>query len=312
MQLYELMEQLQNKTTKPVYIFTGEEIAIMDIYIKQIVTLLDAIPRRVDSLGSVFSKLKNSSFLAKKACYIIRDDKDYMTQEKVWQSVNSGAIQGDNTIILVYTTIDKRSKFYKQHQDMIVNFEKLPSTILAKYIAKEIGLQGELAANLAQVCDNDYSRILLECDKINHLHNARGISIEDAYKQALAEGVIYKQPQDVVFEFIDAVCKRRVKLTYELLEELKETGEPPLIIITLLYNNMRQMLLVQSAGDTNDIEGRTGLSAWQIKCAKEKGKHYAVPELVRALRVIRETERGIKAGTVESTLAVDYILVNIL
>lgn len=312
MQLAELKQQLMNKTINPLYIFTGPEIAIMNVYIDKIATLANTDVKRVDSVVSISNKVQNRALTPKLSTYIVRNDKDYTTQENVWNKLVNGTLQHDNIIILVYDNLDKRSKFYKQHQQMIVEFEKLSSIVLAKYIEKEIGLGGEMAVQFAELCDNDYSRILLECDKLTQLSKVYNINIQEAYKRAIKEKLIYTSPKDVIFEFIDAVCKRQLYTSYKLLEELKGVDESPLVMLSLLYNNFRMMLLVQSSGDTNDICGRTGLTQWQVKVTKEKGQKYSIPELVRAIRVVRETERNIKIGQIDSEVAVDYVLVNVL
>jgi DNA polymerase III delta subunit len=248
----------------------------------------------------------------KSSCYIIRDDKEYLAQEKIWDTLNSGAVQGDNVIILVYSNLDKRSKFYKHHVDMLTEFEKLIPEVLAKYIKKEIGLDVKKGVQFAELCDCNYSRILLECDKIKHLAAARKCDIEMAYSIAVKEKLIHVEPKDVIFELIDAVCKRQINRSYTLLEELMSINESPLGIISLLYTNFRSMLLVQSAGAGADITKRTGLTGWQVKLAKEKGVHYSIGELVKAIRTIRETEKGIKTGMIEQVMAIDYILANVM
>jgi len=312
MQIHELKEQLVKKIVQPIYIFTGEEIAIMDIYINKIAEIMNTKPKRVDSIGSIFRRLQNQSFVNKPSCYVIRDDKDYMQQDKIWEQMNNGLIQGDNTIILVFTNLDKRSKFYKQHTDMLTEFEKLIPQVLAKYIKREIGLDINKAVKFAELCDCNYSRILLECDKIKHLAQANNISIDQAYDIAIRDNLIYTSPKDVIFELVDAVCKRQPERSYLLLDELMATNENPLGAISLLYTNFRSMLLVQSAGTKADITKRTGLTGWQVKLAREKGVNYSVGELVKYLRLIRETEKGIKTGVIEQEMSLDYILANVL
>ena len=44
----------------------------------------------------------------------------------------------------------------------------------------------------------------------------------------------------------------------------------------------------------------------------EKGNKYDLQELVKAVRILREVERGIKIGQIDAELAIDYVLVNIL
>lgn len=311
MELYQLKEQIVKKALNPLYIFTGEEVAIMDIYIKQVAAVKNATPTRVDSISGIYRKLQTSSLMSKPKCYVIRDDKEYMTQENIWEGLNVGAIQGDNVIILVFTNLDKRSKFYKHHSEMMVEFAKLSNDLLAKYIKKEIGLDAKNGVKLAELCNSDYSRILLECDKLNHLALATKKTIEHAFEMAVENKLIYCPPKDVIFEFIDAVCKRQIKRSFDLLAELNAINESPLAMISLLYTNFRSMLLVQTAGGGDNLTSRTGLTPWQVKLAKEKGNHYSANELVAIIKLIRQTEKAFKTGGIEQDMAISHMLINI-
>lgn len=312
MQLNELKSQLVKKSLKPLYIFTGEEIAVMDIYIQKIVQISGYKMVRANSVSSIFSKLQSNSFMNNPSCYVIRDDKDYTLQDKIWADFRAGKIQNKNIIILVYTNIDKRSKFFKQNEDHLIYFDKLSENVLAKYIKKEIDISTKNALLLSNLCDNNYSRILLECDKIKHIANAKNWDEDRAFKVALETKTIHQDAKDVIFDFIDAVCKREIRTSYALLAELNEINESPLVMLSLLYNNFRAMLLVKGAGNCDNICNRTGLTPFQVKLAKEKGNEYDLAELVQAIRYIREAERGIKIGQLESEMAVNYVLANIL
>jgi hypothetical protein len=61
----------------------------MNIYIDKIAEIMNTKPKRVDSIGSIFGKLQNQSFINKPSCYVIRDDKDYMQQDKIWEQMNN-------------------------------------------------------------------------------------------------------------------------------------------------------------------------------------------------------------------------------
>lgn len=311
MQLIDLKEQLTKKVTNPLYVFTGPEIAIMDIYVNKIAQVSGAKIKRVESVSAIFGKLQNNHFINSTTVYIIRNDKEYTNTQNAWENLNDKVTKGNNIVILIYDNIDKRSKFYKHYSNTIVEFNKLSSEVLAKYIKKEIGLPESYGVDLSDICDNDYSRILLECDKLTHLKNALKTDIIGAYNTAMNQKLIYVSPKDAIFTFVDVVCRRQISKVYSLYQELLAINESPLAVISVLYNNIRQMLLVQSAGG-GDIVSRTGLTAWQVKMAKEKGNKYTIPELVKALRLIRETERGIKVGLIDQAIAVEYILVNIL
>lgn len=80
-----------------------------------------------------------------------------------------------------------------------------------------------------------------------------------------------------------------------------------------MYSGFKQILMVQGLGrnQTEPVK-RTGLTAWQVKMAKDKQGHYSISELVDALNVIRDVEKGIKTGTIDSDVAVEYVIVNIM
>ena len=311
MQLPELQRQLARAESKPFYLFSGEEVGIMDIYLQKIAEVGNATLKRVDSVKDIFAGLQAHSFLSKPSCYVIRDDKDLLKQdETVWQGLRDGVTQGKNIVILIYTSLDKRTKFYKANESVITVFEKLSGEVLARYASNACGLNERYGYDLAHRANLDYSRLMLECDKLVLLSRVRGIKIDEAYRQAIHEKLIHTSPQDVVFDFVDAFCKRQGKKAFELWAELQESGNNPLGTLALLYNNFKAMLLVSGGG--GNLAQRTGLTPWQVKNAQKKGNNYNVWELVEALRTLQGLEQGIKTGRIEAGMSIDYALISIL
>lgn len=312
MNLPQLKEQLTKKQVSSLYVFAGAETAIMDVYVEKVAAVLGTEVVRVDALSNIFSRLRNRSIVKTRSCFVIRNDKEYLQQEKVWDSIISGQAQGDNVIILIYTNLDKRGKFYKRHVDILTEFERMSADVIGKHVKKKIGLDEKSGAELAEMCGCDYGRTMLECDKLQHLSNAKNMPIDIAFKVAKQDKLIYVPPTDAIFEMIDSVCKRQEARSFALWEELQERKESPLAVISLLYSNFRSMMLVQSAGNGEGICDRTGLTAWQVKLAKEKMGQYSTEELVSCIRIIRGIEKGIKTGTIDQEIAVDVLLVQVM
>lgn len=151
-------------------IFTGSEWEVQKIYIQQIAKVTDSDVVRIDSISSIYNKLKNKSFISKSVCYVVRDDKDLMENEKLQQQLNS--LLGDNILIHLITSVDKRTKFYSTYKDKIIEFEPLKPEILKKYIKKQIDLSDKNCQILIDICESDYGRILLEIDKIRRYVDA--------------------------------------------------------------------------------------------------------------------------------------------
>ena len=299
---------IKSNTIPNILYFTGNEWEVQKLFIQQIskVTALEII--RVDSIMDVLGKFKSRSFVQKSYIYIVRDDKQYMDDEKA-QALLPGII-GKNMFILLLTNVDKRTKFYKTNKDSIVEFEALPERMLIKYIQKDISLSENNCKKLIEVCESDYGRILLEIDKIKRFDHEMTIGKDNAFEHLLCEGIIYTPPKDAIFDFVDAVLDRNIRC-FDLYEQCKAVGEATLVMISVLYNNAKAVLQVQSC-ESKDISKSTGLTGFQIMNAKKHIGKYRSGELVKLMKKCIECEQGIKTGKIEEQFAVEYILVNVL
>ena len=116
---------------------------------------------------------------------------------------------------------------------------------------------------------------------------------------------------DITFEFIEKVITRQEKESLDLYNKLEQNGESNIKLLSLLYNNFRTILLIQSC-HSNDICKTTGLTNGQVYYNKDKVGYYSIGELVRALKLIQKIEEGIKTGKIEEKISINYLLVNII
>lgn len=320
MKLHELQQQIISKSLDKLYIFYGEEVGIMDIYLDKIYSVVGADVARVETVQEAYAKMRQKKLAGGPRCFVVRDDKDFLKDDKVWNNVFSLVNSSSDYLILIYSSMDKRNKFYKQNADNMTEFEKLSSAMLSKYIEKELpGISNSAAVHLAEVCECNYSRILLECDKIKNYSGGTGkwFDGEANYSAVLDvlldQGVIFKPIGDITFKFTDAILTRNYKDAAEYLCQARLKGEPEIMVLSILYNGFKQILMVQGLGkDQSEPVKRTGLTAWQVKMAKEKQGHYSISELVNALKVVRFAEKGIKTGQLDAEVAFEYVIANIM
>lgn len=310
MNLAELKKSIIDKHFNNVYIFTGDEIKVMNIYITQIANAQSRTVIRKDNVGEIFKTLKISKLTKESNVYVILDDFDFVKQENYWEQLMTAT--QDHTIILVYSQLDKRGKFYKTYKDEICEFEKLSEVVLAKYIQKEIPLDTESAKELALMCENSYNRVLMEVDKLKHLMDVYSITAQDAFNKMLNEELINTTQTELAFKIVDAICKRQVQTTFELLQYLDVVKDSPIAILSLLYSNIKSMLLVAVCPKEGKISEVTGLSGWQIKTAYEKGNNYEPTELLNIMSVIKHIDEGIKIGKVEPQYAIPYLVAKVM
>ena len=313
MNIADVKTDIKNKKIRPYYIFAGEEIEIQRIYINKIAEVLGYEVVRVECIADVWSSIITPTLFDKPCVYVVRDDKDLLQNEKLNEKLNSEIENlNGNVIINLITTVDKRTKWYKSNSAKIVLFERLSDEVLIKYIQREITLNKRNCERLIAICENDYSRILLEIDKIKSFINFLPESdCNKVFESFVADGVIHTPPKDAIFDLVDAILKRQIDRVYDLLEQCYAVGEANMVILSVLYNNAKQVLQVQAC-ESSDIAKSTGLTSWQVKCAKDKCGFYSIGELVDILRLIQKIQKGIITGQIEDSMSVEYLLVNIL
>ena len=307
MNIADVKTDIKNKAIKSYYIFTGEEIEIQRLYINKIAEVLGYPIVRAESIESVWPSIISPTLFDTPSVYVVRDDKHFAQDEVLQNSLAQNKLNG-NVIINLVSTFDKRSRWYKSNKDKIIVFERLSAELLSKYIQREMTLNKRNTSRLIAICESDYSRILLEIDKIKRFSTD---NYDVSFEHLVSEGVIAIPPQDAIFNLVDAILNRQVSKVYDLYEQCKAVGEANMVILSVLFTNTKQTLQVQSCEST-DIASSTGLNGWQIKCAKEHIGKYSNSELISIMRLIQEIKKSILIGQIEDDMSVEYLLVNIL
>lgn len=310
MDVSSLKSHIKLKTVPSFLIFAGEEWKVQEIYINQIAKAMNKEVRRIDSIADIYSSLKNKSFVQKSYVYVVRDDKELMTNEKIQQQINNGLL-ADNILILILTNIDKRTRFYKAYNAQICVFEKLSNSLLTKYINAEIKLSERNIQQLINICESDYGRILLEIDKIKRYKESYGDDGNHSFEVLLATGAIYQPPYDAIFDLVDAILDRKVNKSFDLLQQAYDIGEATLVMLTVLYNNAKAVLQVQTY-QGNNLSKATGLTGFQISNAKKHVGKYSDNALIYIVELVQKIEKGIKTGKMEDEFAMQYLLCHIL
>lgn len=313
MEILSLKHNIMNGDLDNFYIFTGDEITMQQIYVNQISKVSDKSVKYIDDISTLYST--SNSLFQKPYCYVCIDDMAFMDSEKAWNNIKS--VLSDNILIVWYNKIDKRSKFYKHFKEDITVFEPMSAEILKKHIKEQIDLSDRNCDTLVKMCENNYDRILLEIDKIKNWYNlniknqSASVLYDEAFKQLLSDGTICASQQNIVFEFVDSVIIGDITNSFRLLDDCIEQADSNLGVLTLLYNNFKMLLQVQSCKADN-VSENTGLEEWEVKRTKAKIGAYSIREIIDAMQLIREMEIGVKQGIVTEEYVLPYTMVKIL
>ena len=260
----------------------------------------------VDSLVDLMTGVKTKALIPVRHLYVIMDDKEYLTNERMWEKFTG---LKDDVVVFYYTTVDKRLKFWKNNKDRAVEFGRLDDAVLIKYIKKECpDMPENLCSRLIDACDSDYGRILSELDKVRHYSNHEAVRADYVLEKFLDNGTIYRNPKDAIFDFVAAVLERHPTKAYDLLQQSKAVGEANMVLISVLYNNFKTLLQVQSGKSWKEL----GLNGFAVKNVAPFKNNYSNSEIVHAMKVIREIEKGIKTGAIPDDLSVEYFLVQVI
>lgn len=307
MEVREVKQQIKQRRISPFYVFTGDEIEAQRIYIEKIAEVTGKQVRRIESVSEAFNR--RASILRVSNVFVCRDDKDF------WRSATELSVVeellGDNILVLQMTAIDKRSKSSKAYSERTVEFNYMDADVLYKYTERACRLSDDRAYDLIDMCENDYSRILLECNKINRYAQATGAGVDNAFDKLVEEKAITRPPKDAIFDFTDALLRAQIDRAFSLLEECRAIGEPSLRILSVLYSNFRRVLAYQ-VSESRDICAETGLTPFEVKLAKATSNVWSSEDIVYFLRNIQQIEQGIKTGEVDESIAVDLLMVQIL
>ena len=304
MNVAELRNAIISKNLPSVLIFTGEEVGVQDVYLKQIAAAKNAQIKTFATLVDLWRQKLNSHSIGP-VLNIVRND------EEAWECIERLQAMPGNSV-LKFTKVDKRLKFGKRFVDIVVDFEKLSAEQLARYIVADLKCTQERAVQLAIYAGRDYLRSLLECDKIKRFARVAGIqNMDRAFDWAVKEGVVKPDFEASVFEFVDLVV-RRDKRCLELWDKLVESGEASVTALSLIFLGFRNVLVAQTDAGGKGVQERTGLAPFLFHKAKENSGYFINKDLENILSLIKGVEQGVKTGKIEEEMAVPYVLANIL
>ena len=161
--------------------------------------------------------------------YIIYNDKNVTIDDTLVDKL----INSKRNIIVYYTELDRRSSFYKNNKNYIVEFKKLDKDTLLAYAIKlckdkKCSIDQDKLVTLIEYCNNDLGILINELDKIFTLEQENSNVLT---KYLLEEGFIdYRETN--IFDFINLILNKDKKA----FEYYLRINESPVNILINLFN----------------------------------------------------------------------------
>lgn len=313
MELVDLMKKISEDNIPHFLILFGNEQKILELYVDKIIEKLQAKKVICESVSNFISISGRKSIDKSKKVYVVQEDTNYVKAEDSWDKIQKQVKH--NYLILRYNSLDKRSAFVKKNQQNIVEFSYLSNEVLQQYIQRDLpNLSDENVSKLIGYCSNDYGRILLEIDKVKqYMKSIKSNNEDKCFKTLDKQGLFHKEIGDITFELTDAVLGGYTDTAIKKLDEAKRKGEPAMMIATILYTGFRNLLAYQGLGKNKQgaVE-RTGMTNGEVwRCSKLTGG-YTISELKRNMFLCQKVESGIKMGTIDEDIALEYLVLSCL
>ena len=290
--LMDLMSDIRSNKLKPFYIFIGEEIGLMNVYLGHIKPKVI----RESSVLTTLPSLTQRSLIVSNRVYAVRDDKDFLATESRWKRLEDIRY---GTLILMYTKIDSRSKFLKQFEDNVITFDRMTSSQLVNHFAKSVTFPIPLLEQIIELCDRDYSRISNELDKLNRV----SLPTEEAVNK-----IVHRDVEFQIFEAVDSVIRYEPVKAFEYVEILLATQENVLGFLTLLYNQFSAAARILGSSDAK--ESTINIKQFIINKIKSNF-NYSLDSAFQGMTIIGDIIEGIKSGLYTDTMAVQICLLKI-
>lgn len=313
MELVDLMKRISSNDIPHFLILFGEEQTILNIYLTHILEVTKSKRISADSVSYVMQNINKKSLDKSIRLYVVQDDMAFLKVEDSWETVRNTPTK--DYIILRYHSLDKRSAFAKKNQQNLVEFSRLTKEVLQTYISKDLpDLSEKNSSKLIEYCNYDYGRILMEIDKIKQYSSIRtDLTIDSCFVQLDKQGLFHKEIGDITFELTNAVLGGYTETAIKKLDEAKRKGEPAMMIVSILYNGFRNLLAYQGLGSNKQgAMERTGMTKGELYgCTKNVGG-YNISEVKRNMLKCQEIEAGIKMGTIDEDIALEYAVLSCL
>lgn len=259
-------------------------------------------------LAQMLDSIQNLPFLAERKLVILRDlSANKSAAEAIEQIIESSG--GSADLILVETTPDKRTVFYKtlQKKTKLESFEEVDPRVLGKWLVEEAHkLGGELSQADA-----------------NYLIDRTGGS-QQALSQELAKLTMYSAkitrqtidllteptPQTKVFDLLDAAFAGQKARTLKLYEDQRAQSVEPQIILAMIAWQLRAIVAIKLAA-SRPVPSQLGLSPFVASKASGLAQKIPLDSLKELVTQALEIDYKSKSSSLDLDEALKNYLVTI-
>ncbi len=324
----QIVTDIQNKRTKPVYLLTGEEPYYIDKIAEHIeTTVLTPEEREFNqmvlygkdvSIDDIVSNSKRYPMMAEKQIIIVKEAQHLSkTIEDLSNYVENPQPSTVLVICYKYTKLDKRKKLYKSVQKYGVLFEskKLFENQVSDWIRKVLqgkgyGITPKAAMLLVEFLGTDLSKISKELEKLELVLPPKSEITPSDIEENIGISKDYNN-----FELKKAIGERDVLKATRIITYFAQNPKdnPFVLTITLLHSFFTQLLQFHGLSDhsAKNVARILGINPFFVSEYQIAAKNYSmkrVSQIVATLRDLDVKSKGVGANLSQADLLKELLV----
>jgi len=318
-----LMEDIQKREFKQVYLFFGEETYLKTLYKNKLKKALipegDTMNLNVYEgkgiqVKEVIEQAETLPFFADRRL-IILENSGFFKNASPEMVEYLGQVPEETCILFVESEIDKRGKLFKmvKNKGRAVEMGRQDSKTLMNWVLTVLRKEKKNITSATmklflERVGSDMELISQELEKLLSYTMGRDIiTSEDV------EAVCIERTENRIFDMINAMAEKRQKKALELYYDLLALKEPPmriLYLITRQFNLLMQAKELRLQGfNTGDIAAKMGIQGFIARNYVRQIEFFSQDILKNAVRDCIETEEAVKTGRINDVMSVELLIV---
>ena len=318
----EIRKNIKENTFHRAYLLYGDEEYLVSTYKKM---LKDAIcgddtmnlsiyqGKDID-LKDVGDTCRTMPFFAELRLVVIEDSGMFRNSSEEMTEIVKGA--PDTTIFLFTDSeVDKRNRLYKAVNEIghVCEMKTQSERELAEWAGRIFGTYGKRitasdAAKFVGLAGPDMNNIRNEAMKlVSYTGDSDVITSKDI------EDIVSIQPEDRVFDMINAMASHEKDKAIRLYADLMELKEPPVKILALISRQFEKLLAVndmlKAGAGKKEIASRLGINPYFVGRYMTQAGAYTDARLRQALTDCVNTDYEIKSGITDDKYSVEMLIV---
>lgn len=314
-------EDIKSGQYKKVYLLYGEESFLKQSYKKKLKEAVagddtmnyNYFEGKGLDVNELISLSDTMPFFSDKRLIIIEDSGFFKTSSEALADYLP-MIPDTTCIVFVEDAVDKRNRLFKKVKELghAAEMKRQDSAQLARWAGTILAQNGRKITGstmnlFLERTGDDMENIRMELEKlISYTMGSDVVTTEDV------EAVTTVQVTNKIFDMVNAIVTRKMRLAMDLYEDLLTLKEPPMRILFLIARQFNQLLLVKEmtakGTDRGTIASKLKIPPFVAGKVSAQAGAFTREQILSYVKGCVEAEEAVKTGKMNDRMAVELLI----